>query len=271
MTNPYYDSVSLDESTATATLSTVNKSVEDEEAGTENDNVSGTYAYSFKETAAKSAATGLVTVTQSLGNNGKLTIYRDAPGKVTVNKEWSTPGSETDSVTVRIYASGKVKAVGESASVSGVWCLGEKTISANDKADENWKTVFTNLPDEETIGNYTYTYENFYIRELQVGEDEQYITSYKDADGEAIDTTKLTLTAKDNVDSAFLKKYPMPDSDTTVDVAIANGGEVTVVNSSTYTLPYTGGEGAEPYYITGVMLIMLSGAILSARKLRRHY
>jgi hypothetical protein len=246
--NPYYSTVSqgLVNTTVTKTVNTTNTS-----------------KHVFTESVADSG-----TVTQNLGNNGTLTINREASGKVTVNKVWEPEGTQTCDVTFRLYASGKVQKAGASDSVSGVWCLGEKTIKAG---DNDWTAVFTNLPDYETVGDYTYTYENFYIRELPTDEEGSYTTSYQQTDGTAIDTVTLTLTAKDKVDSAFLELYPMLDDEETVDVAIANGGAVTVVNSSTYNLPYTGGEGAKPYYIAGVMLIMFSGAVLSARKLRRHY
>jgi LPXTG-motif cell wall-anchored protein len=265
MTNPYYTATNL-----ATVVNTINKSVEDEDAGTENDNVSGTYSYSFDQSVSTSTS-GYTTVTQKLGNNGKLTIYREAPGTVTVNKEWATPGSETDSVTVRLYASGKVQTVGETTTKSGVWCLGEKTLKASDDDDKNWTDIFTNLPDEETIGNYTYTYENFYVREVKLGEDGEFVTSYKDKDDKDIDTTTLTLTKKADIDSAFLKKYPMKDNAETVDAAIANSGEVTVVNAKNYSLPHTGGTGTELYYVAGFMLMLCSGAVLTSRKLRRHF
>jgi LPXTG-motif cell wall-anchored protein len=265
MTNPYYTATNL-----ATVVNTINKSVEDEDAGTENDNVSGTYSYSFDQSVSTSTS-GYTTVTQKLGNNGKLTIYREAPGTVTVNKEWATPGSETDSVTVRLYASGKVQTVGETTTKSGVWCLGEKTLKASDDDDKNWTDIFTNLPDEETIGNYTYTYENFYVREVKLGEGDEFVTSYKDKDDKSIDTTTLTLTKKADIDSAFLKKYPMKDNTETVNAVIANSGEVTVVNAKNYSLPHTGGTGTELYYVAGFMLMLCSGAVLTSRKLRRHF
>jgi LPXTG-motif cell wall-anchored protein len=36
-----------------------------------------------------------------------------------------------------------------------------------------------------------------------------------------------------------------------------------------YTLPYTGGIGTEPYYIVGVMLVMLSATSMLFLKTKR--
>jgi hypothetical protein len=244
MVNPYYTDANMASSAVTV----------------KTDNTTETAVYSFYEDMTSVANSSAKNVTQYLGNNGKLTLNRPEVSNVRVNKEWSTSGVEADSVTVRLYASGTMQKTGSTEVTNGVWCLGEKTLSASDKDSENWTALWNALPESEVIGDYTYTYKDFYIREAAVTEKRidilnKYDVSYKDADGKAITVTTLSLTEPT---AEFKKAHPVLDKDTTVSAALANGGEVTILNSVGYSLPYTGGIGAEPYCIAGVMLIMLS-------------
>jgi hypothetical protein len=255
MVNPYYTAENLASAAVTVKA----------------ENTTETAAYSFYETISPVANSRAKNVTQYLGNNGNLTLNRPKISDITVNKEWATPGTETDSVTVRLYASVAIKKASSSVITKGVYCLDEKTLSASDKDSENWTALWKALPEKEIIGNYTYTYQNFYIREVSVNQKRdnvasQYTVSYKDADDKNITLTTLSLTEPND---AFKKVHPVLDSDTTVSAALANSGEVTVVNAMSYTMPYTGSSGAEPYYIAGAMLIMLGAALTLFCKVKR--
>jgi hypothetical protein len=255
MVNPYYTDANMASSAVTV----------------KTDNTTETAVYSFYEDMTSVANSNAKNVTQYLGNNGKLTLNRPEVNNVTVTKKWATPGTETDSVTVRLYASGTVQKTGSTVATNGVWCLGEKTLSASAKDSENWTAMWNALPNSEVIGDYTYTYQNFYVREVAAnkkGSDlsKEYSISYEDADGKDISVTSLTLT-EPNAD--FKRVHPVLDSGTTVSAALANGGKVTVVNSQGYTLPNSGGVGTEPYYIAGVMLIMLSATTALFCKTKR--
>jgi LPXTG-motif cell wall-anchored protein len=253
--NPYYTTANMASAAVTV----------------KSENTTNTAAYSFYESLYSVANSKAKNVTQHLGNNGKLTLNRPEISNITVNKDWATPGTETDSVTVRLYASGTMQKTGSTTTTNGVWCLGEKTLKASDKDSENWTGLWSALPEKEIIGDYTYTYTDFYVREVSANQkntdvSSKYEISYKDADDKDISVTTLTLTTP-NAD--YQKVHPVLDGASTVTAALANSGEVTIVNAQMYTLPHTGGTGAEPYYVAGVMLIMLSSTAMLFRKTRR--
>jgi LPXTG-motif cell wall-anchored protein len=256
MLNPYYTTENL------ATASTTAAKTE---------NTTGTASYSFYETMASRANSNAKNVTQYLGNNGKLTLNRPEISNVKVTKEWATTGTEGDSVTVRLYASGTVQKSGSTATSNGVWCLGEKTLTASDKESENWTAMWNALPKQESIGGYTYTYNNYYIREVSVKQKNvdtisKYNVSYKDSYDQDISVTTLSLTTP-NAD--FRKVHPVLDSDTTVTAAIVTDENLTIENALMYNLPNSGGEGAEPYYIAGVMLLMIGSTAMLLSKSKR--
>jgi hypothetical protein len=256
MVNPYYTAENL------ATASTTAAKTE---------NTTATASYSFYETMASRANSSAKDVTQYLGNNGKLTLNRPQISNIMVNKNWATAGTETDSVTIRLYASGTMQKSGSTTTTNGVWCLGEKTLSASDKDSENWTALWSGMPEKEIIGDYTYTYNDFYIREVSANQKDEdlsslYTISYKDGDDKDITVTTLSLTEPND---AYKKVHPVLDSGTTVSAALANSGELTVVNAMNYTMPYTGSSGAAPYYIAGVMFIMLGAALTLFCKAKR--
>jgi Mg-chelatase subunit ChlD len=223
------------------------------------ENASGTTADSFIETVNSDGS-----VTQLLGNNGKLVLNRAESMNITVKKVWeSTPANK---VSVQLCYSGTrtYTPTGQSIPFTTV----DSTVELN--AANNWQYTWTGLPKEETSGDWVTNYTNFYVREVPM---EGYSATYQDKDGNDLQSQEFTYTTTSATANASneLNAYAVGDvttttTDNTIDVVSANSGEVTIVNSKTYTLPESGGLGTRWFTLSGMTILIATSFLYIQNK-----
>ncbi len=200
-------------------------------------NVTDTYDNSFKEWVDADTRQ----VTQTLGNNGKLTISRPDSLTLTVKKEWSDDTTPADSVSINLYAVGTRVKDGSETSEQGVWLV--DTIVLGDS--NNWKYQWKRYPKTAQIDGYTYTYTSFFINESP---SEQYAATYKNDDGAVLTVTELEQTDQTTSTDDDLESIRA--------VAAENGGTIYIINSQLYQLPETGGIGTYWYTLGGTTILL---------------
>lgn len=210
-------------------------------------NTSATSSYSFKE----SVDTGTGTVVQSLGNNGTLTIQREAVLDLTVKKEWASGTTPTDSVSVMLCVAGTQQNIDGTNPQNGVWEVGQVELNA----DNNWTYTWNKLPMNETKGSYRYTYTNYYIAEM---DNTGYIITYQDGGGNQLTEQSIQV---NSVSGEKLDINAVPGDD----------GMVLIINEKSYVLPKTGGQGAYWYTLGGATLMLTVGALYMFNKCRPRY
>jgi LPXTG-motif cell wall-anchored protein len=236
------------------------------------ENASGTTANSFIETVNADGS-----VTQLLGNNGKLVLNRAEKMDLTVKKVWE--GTPTDSVSVQLFISGTRTETtsGQSIPLTAAGAVVELN------AANNWQYTWT-LPKEERFGTWVYNYTNFYVSETPM---DGYTATYKDKDGNLLQSQEFTYTtttyttansnSASTSGSSELNTYSVGQlipvtTEHKVDVVAANGGEVTIVNSKQFELPESGGIGTRWFTLSGMTILIATSFlyIQSKRKQRKN-
>jgi hypothetical protein len=104
----------------------------------------------YFEESVKSTNSGNVTVTQTLGNNGKLQVSKEDAGlNLTVSKKWET--TKTDFVKVQLIASGYTTEGNKSTEFTEI----VETVNLNE--ENNWTYSWTSLPSASSDGTKQYT------------------------------------------------------------------------------------------------------------------
>jgi hypothetical protein len=222
-------------------------------------NASNTYAYNFyeKATPTKDSSTGDITeikVIQYWGNNGSVTISKPKGLALVLKKEWGAGATQTDSVTVDIFAHGTRTNAADGTTETGIWEIGRQTITAAN----NW-TAFFSQEATKIDSTYTYQFDAFYAKEDQSGLTDILIT-YKTGKG------------SDLVEATAVEDFDVGEGDTTrsefYGAVPVESGRLIVLNTPTYTLPSSGGVGAGVPVAVGCVLSLCSLAALAL--LRRH-
>ena len=233
----YGDSVVLDGTTTQYTWSGLDRTASD-----------GSYwIYSVEETEVKQGDTVVTewfntTVDPSSGlcTSGAITITNTKIAELTVKKEWEksdgtalTPGNAY-SATVQLYQVATTGGTTEKMEKA----YEDSTVTLDNS--NNWEYTWSNLPANDGA-NTTYTY---YVKEVSMSNG-----------GEANFADLFNVT----VDHGNQNN------------AVGPSGTVTVTNTlkSTFTLPETGGGGAKPYTLGGLLLCFTAGALLLYSHSRR--
>jgi hypothetical protein len=227
-------------------------------------NTSGTSSNSFTEVLSVGSA-NVVAVTQTLGNNGVLTVKRSANDQLTIEKSWPEGApSSVSSVYVSVYRCAYTQADGSDAGVSlaaepylwdGKTNVVELTSTANWTAsiDAPLSGVINSGTALETTVHYEY-----YIVEAPV---DGYTSAYVDSGGATLEATNLVVeaaSAEQDV-SQNVAAYRAAVNETT-----------TVRNLPAYTLPATGGPGPAPFVAGGLGLIAFAAfSLCHARATRK--
>jgi LPXTG-motif cell wall-anchored protein len=215
-------------------------------------NTSETTANSFVETVNADGS-----VTQLLGNNGKLVLNRPETLDLTVNKVWET--DKADKAEVQLFVDGTIVNNSTGATM-GTFNWLQETAELNEA--NNWTYTWTGLPKKEDLGAITYYYTNYYVREVPM---EGYAATYKDKDGNAMETQSFTYLSTEV--STYSYSGTTETKEHTVDVAAANSGKVTIVNTKAYKLPESGGIGTNWFALSGlIMLLTATGFVCIRRK-----
>jgi hypothetical protein len=220
-------------------------------------NASSTYAYSFAEIPYITSTSGKVSsleVTQYLGNNGSVTISKPKGLALVLKKEWGTGATQTDSVTVDIFAHGTRTNAADGTTETGIWEIGRQTITAAN----NW-TAFFSQEATKIDSTYTYQFDAFYAKEDQSGLTD-ILATYKTGKG------------SDLVEATAVEDFDVGEGDTTrsefYGAVPVESGRLIVLNTPAYTLPSSGGVGAGVPVAVGCVLSLCSLAALTL--LRRH-
>jgi LPXTG-motif cell wall-anchored protein len=242
-TNLYYEDTEQAATTVTFSPDSTNDYYTSSFADVENqksNNITDTADTYFTESVSVDDDNDIV-VTQTLGNNGMLTVSKDDTLSVTVEKDWQT-ANKAASVEVALYATGQRVMKGTEVSVNGTWLIGTVTLSNTN----NWKSGWTNISRTATIDNYNYYYDNFYVTEVNSGD---YLVAYQDSSGAALTPTTLSFTTFDDSGSVT----------NNVSAVLTNGGTVKIINSERYQLPYTGGSGTAIFTVAGMIILIAAG------------
>jgi LPXTG-motif cell wall-anchored protein len=217
-------------------------------------NASDTVENSFVETVNDDGS-----VTQLLGNNGKLVLNRTEKFNITVKKVWE--GTPADSVTVQLFISGTMTNTSDESAKPMTFTSAGSKVELN--AANNWQYTWSGLPRQAINNGYLYNYTNFYVRETPM---DGYTTTYKDKDGNVLQSQDFTYSEgkwvrSDSLSTSELSAYSVGSitwvtTDYTVDVVDANSGEVTIINSKPYELPESGGIGIEWFTLSGMTMII---------------
>jgi hypothetical protein len=205
---------------------------------TKSQNVSSTAACYFTEAVNADGS-----VTQRLGNNGRLILNKPETVNITVQKVWE--GTKGDKAEVELYRTGTM--LDSNAEERDFVELAD-TITLTEA--NNWSCSLIGLPKEKTVGTVTYTYTNYYIREVPM---QGYAATYTDADGNEVDTQKIKLSNA--------------EGNTEIEAVAANAGTVVIVNADSYALPESGGIGVIKF-TAGGLLTMLA-VLLACLKLHK--
>jgi LPXTG-motif cell wall-anchored protein len=201
------------------------------------DNITETSSYSFSETVNADGKT----VTQLLGNNGRLTVSRSDMLNLTVKKGWAAGTAPAKSVRVLLYATGTRQKTGEDESQEGTWMIGSATLNA----DNGWKYTWKNLSKDGSGPYYSYEYSSFYIAEAAM---DAYDVTYQDEKGNKLGTEKLLV----DISDVTLK----PGETAEVKAASANSGTIVIVNADPYVLPHAGGIGTNWFTLSGTTIVI---------------
>jgi hypothetical protein len=202
----------------------------------------------YEEDPTKNEEDWDVIVTQYLGNNGKIIMSTtSATNPLTVDKQWAS-GTDSEPISVTLYASGTRQKNGETTTTKGVWEIDTETITSAD----NWTYTWTDLPESETKDGYIYTYTNYYILESSEG---TYNVSYQDSNGNTLTPKTITVT----------------EGDTSQEVSAVqvDGSKITIINKPTYALPNSGGVGTQVYTWSGMATLTIAIALYALIRRRQ--
>jgi hypothetical protein len=217
-------------------------------------NITGTAANSLTESTIATAGGDTFAVTQTLGNNGKLTVsydpLKDAP-TVVVQKVWpqDDDAAEHDPVVVDIYRTISMKT--DSGSTLSVDELMD-TIMLDARTD--WKATLR-LPIEATsLDGSLKGAATYYVAERSVA---GYTAIYTDGAGQSLASADLTWirTAK----GMSIEKATV--------YAMANKTKIEISNVHYFALPEAGGQGLFDYTAGG--LALMAGALAALCIYRR--
>jgi LPXTG-motif cell wall-anchored protein len=171
------------------------------------------------------------TVCQYLGNNGKITLSRDAIQAITVSKLWPNGvPSSTNSVNFDFYYQTSNGSYTKLTSLNIA-----SSSSQSGTQTPTWKSSVA-------VGNYPTSAKAFYVCETNAPDG--FETTYMQG------TTKLeptTITVNGQTLTAYEFSFDELES-----------ADLTVTNSQAYTLPAAGGTGTYMYTLGGVALVLLS-------------
>jgi LPXTG-motif cell wall-anchored protein len=250
------------------------------------ENTSGTTSTYFTESVNTDG-----TVTQQLGNNGKLVLNKLNKSDITVEKKWEAK-APAERVSVELYATcEKTYVPTKYTSYSNVRV---DTVELN--AANNWKYTWNNIDMDWSEGNYNYKYTNFYVREVPMN---GYAASYQDKNGDDLQLQEVAYTETD------MSKYVVVTPPTTdeeeaeeaeeaeetesaeslklsahsagmwgftayVDaVAAGNGSTVTITNKDAYMLPNSGGTGTTMFTLSGLAVMFAATGLMYINKRRK--
>jgi LPXTG-motif cell wall-anchored protein len=188
-----------------------------------------------------------IEVIQHLGNNGKVILSQQAGKTLTVTKQWAS-GTDSEPISVTLYASGTRQKTGETTTTKGVWEIDTQTITSTDK----WTYTWSDLPESETKDGYIYTYTDYYILESS---ESVYSVTYQDSSGNTLTPKTITVT----------------EGDTTQEVSAVpvDGSKITIINKPAYVLPNSGGVGTQVYTWSGMATLTIAIALYALIRRRQ--
>jgi LPXTG-motif cell wall-anchored protein len=221
------------------------------------------------------------TVTQQLGNNGKIVLNKLNKSNISVEKKWDSI-KHADSVTVELYATcEKYYAPTEYTSYSRVYVDAVELNAAN-----SWKYTWDDIDMDWTEGNYDYKYTNFYVREVPMT---GYAATYQDANGDDIELQEISYTETDMSKLVVVTPSAADTADDDLSsplsahsagvfgftmyvdaVAASNGSKVTITNKDAYTLPSSGGTGVKMFTLSGLAILFAVSSFMYIKR-RRNY
>jgi LPXTG-motif cell wall-anchored protein len=235
------------------------------------ENTSGTTNNYFTENVNSDG-----TVTQQLGNNGKLVLNRLNKTNITVEKKWESD-TPADRVSVELYATLK-KSLKAFYSETTYNVLVDTVVLSE---DNNWKHTWDNVEMDWSDDEYDYEYTNFYVREVPMN---GYAAFYQDKNSSDLELQTITYRETDASkiyvgtpvtaeNASSLSAYSMVDMGFPIDVdvvAASNGGKVTITNKDTYQLPNSGGNGTMMFTLSGLAVMLAATGLMYIKK-RRNY
>jgi hypothetical protein len=220
-------------------------------------NATQTAVHSFAEYAGVDSNTKTISVTQSLGNNGKLEVTKKAGDQITIAKQWIGNPPSDWSVKVKLYRSvitESIKGLDKSEPIYEEYIpegydSNEVTITA---ANNSTVTVPAPTWDKDAMTGTMSSYSYYVVEELIEG----YTSAYYLNDS-TTSSTGLTITLNYPTET-----YGVSRTEQVTVYPVAYNSTTTITNTPSYTLPNSGGEGTFGYTVGGTLIMVGATAAL---------